>query len=81
MCVVVPGREGGVWHSLPVQEEVCRVAEYLPMEVKVLDRESGGCEFKGQGEYGQSFSPGHVLVFWTQALDFTYLVSLLSLLM
>lgn len=81
MCVVLPGREGGVWDHLSVQEDVCRVAECLPMEVKVLDRESGGCEFKSQGEYGQSFSPNHALVFWTQALDFTYLVSLLSFLM
>lgn len=51
------------------------MAEHLPMEVKILDRESGDCEFKSQGEYGQTFSPNQVLVFWTQALDFTYLVS------
>lgn len=45
------------------------------MEVKVLDRENGECEFKSQGQYGQVFSLNQVLVFWTQALDFTYLVS------
>lgn len=69
------GGEGGVWSYLSVQEELCRVAEHLPVEVKVLDRDSGECEFKSQGEHGQTFSLNQVLVFWTQALDFTYLVS------
>ena len=41
----------------------------------MLDRTSGQSEFKSQGEYGHTFLPNQVLVFWTQALDFTYLVS------
>ena len=68
------GRKCSVYVLSP-QEEVCRTAECLPVEVKVLDRVSGQCEFKSQGEYGQAFLPNQVLEFWTQALDFTYLVS------
>ena len=41
-----------------------------------MDRVTGRCKFKGQGEYGHIFHPNQVLVYWTQALDFTYLVSL-----
>ena len=65
--------------ALSSQEEVCRAAECLPVEVKVMNRVSGQCEFKSQGEYGHTFLPNQVLEFWTQALDFTYLVSSSSL--
>ena len=41
----------------------------------MLDRESGECEFKHQGEHGHTFLPNQMLVFWTQAHDFNYLVS------
>ena len=68
------GREYSVC-ALSSQEEVCRTAECLPVEVKVMDRITGHCEFKSQGEYGHAFLPNQVLEFWTQALDFTYLVS------